>query len=164
MRRDMLRSSFALVAVLGAAVTVGCAHGRQPGSYLPVGASAWYSDSTDDGVTLTLPGDAGAAVDAVSRALRATGYEVEQPTRARHGLRTAARRLGSDTTLVISAQVIPLGLPEPSSSLVLTATYSVPSRRLHAAPVLQRSGESNPLYGRLREVADTLRRSLAPAP
>lgn len=158
MRVRVRRSSLALVAMLGAAC-VGCAHGRQPGSYLPVGASAWYGDRTADGVTLTLPLDAGAALDAVGGALRAAGYGVERPTGARHVLRTAARRIGGDTALVISAQVIPLGLPEPSSSVVLTATYSVPSSRLRDAPVVQRPGERNPLYGRLRAVADTLRRS-----
>jgi len=158
------RALSALAAVLGAAIIGGCAHGRRSCSYLPVGACSRYGDRTEDGVTLMLRLDADAAMERVQGALRATGYDVERPAGKRRVVQTAARALGGDTTFVVTAEVLPVELPEPASSVVLTATYSVPSRRLHEAPVIQRPGETSPLYGRLRTIADTLGRSRAPAP
>ncbi len=142
----------------------GCAPGRQPGSYLPVGASSWYGDQTADGVTLLLREDAAAARARVGGALRAAGYDVERAADSRGVLRTSPRRLGGDTTLVVEAQVIPVELPEPGASVVLTATYSVPSHEVRNAPVIQRPGEVSPLYARFRPILDALRGTRAPAP
>jgi hypothetical protein len=152
-----------LAFVLGTTVVTGCAHGRQPCSYRPVGACAQYGDRTDDGVTLLLRMEVAAAVDAVAAALRATGYHVEHSDSERGTLRTAARRMGGDTTLAITAQVSPVELPEQAASVVLTATYSVASQRLRNVRVIRRPGETSPLYDRLRAVADTLRTSEGPA-
>lgn len=164
MRIQLIRSIRASAAVLGVAVLVGCAHGRQPGSYLPIGASAWYGDRTEDGVTLLLYMEPGVAMERVGDALRSAGYEVERPTDDRRTLRTAARPLGGDTTMVVTAQVSLVELPEVASVVVLTATYDVPSRRLRRAPVIQRPGETSPLYGRLGTIADVLRTPRTPVP
>jgi hypothetical protein len=112
-------------------------------------------EHTADGGTLSLPLEARAAVDAVREALRATGYEVERTVGESRVVRTVPRQLAGDTVMSIEADVIPLALPEPASGIVLQATDSVPSHRVRDAPVPQRPGEANPLYGRLRAVADT---------
>ena len=156
-------SSRVLAAVLGALLATGCAHGRQPCSYLPVGACAQYGDRTDDGVAVLVQMEKGAAVKAVAAALRASGYDVEDADSERGTLRTAAYPFGGDTTLTIMAQVTPVALPEPAASIVLTATYSVASERLRNVQVVRRPGEASPLYDRLHVVADTLRALVAPA-
>ena len=145
-----------LVLVLAAA---GCAHGRRPGSYLPVGASAWYGDRVADGVVLMLPLAREAAASAAVQGLRAAGYEVPDAPGERGGtLRTAARELAGDTTLTLAVQVFPGELPSPGASVVVTGRYSVPSQRVRNAPVLQRPGERNPLYERLRAAGDSIQR------
>ena len=153
-----------LAGLIGIVSFTGCAHGRQPGSYLPVGASSWYGDQTADGVTLLLREDAGAARERVGGALRAAGYELKQSADSRRVLRTSPRQLGEDTTLVVEAQIIPVELPEHAASVVLTATYSVPSRKVRNAAVIQRPGEVSPLYARFRPIVDALRGARAPAP
>lgn len=152
--RRQLAATLALVL----ATTAGCAHGRRPASYLPVGASAWYGDGVADGVPVILPLGREAATRAVVQGLRAAGYQALDTQGERgHTIRTAARPLTGDTTLTIAVQISPVELPAPGATLVLTGRYSVPSQRLHDAPVLQRRGERNPLYQRLREAADTIR-------
>jgi hypothetical protein len=80
-------------------------------------------------------------------------------------LETAARTLGGDTTLAVRAEVTP---EDPSGVgvvvVVVTGRYSVPSAHIRNARVVQRAGERNALYARLRAVADSARRSVAPAP
>lgn len=130
-------------------LSAGCAHSRRPGSYLPVGASSWYGDSTADGVTAIIPVESDAAKAIAESALLRTGYTF-QPSPWR-GLRmeTAPRQLGADTTMVVRVQILPVELPEPSSVIVLTGTYSVPSRRLRNAPAIQPPGTSNAPYQQL---------------
>lgn len=148
-----------LLLVLAAA---GCAHGRRPGSYLPVGASAWYGDRVADGVPLILPLAREAAARAAVQGLRAAGYEVPDATGDRT-LQTAARPLGGDTTLTVAVQIIPVELPRPGASLVVTGRYSL-GQRVRNAPVLQRPGERNPLFDRLRAVGDSIQRIATRAP
>jgi hypothetical protein len=155
----VLRRSTAAVVVV---VLIGCAHGRQPRSYLPVGSAAWYGDQTSDGATVLLHQEAGAALERLRGALRTAGYEIEHSANPKRALRTTPRQLGVDTTMVIEVQIIPVELPEPASTLVLTGTYSVPSLGIHNAPVVQRSGEANPLYARFRRIVEALRESRAP--
>jgi hypothetical protein len=151
-----------LAAAIFSATATGCAPGRRPGSYLPVGASAWYGDQTIDGVTVSLRVEPAAASALVTRALRASGYEVGGAADSRRVVRTAARRLGADTSVVITAQVLPYQADPPAVSVVLTGTYSVPSRRVRNAPIIQPPGQTHPLYGELRAVRDTLLRLRAP--
>lgn len=156
------RFSRVAAATLGIVSLMACSHGRQPGSYLPVGASSWYGDQTLDGVALLLPGDVGPARELVGRALRVAGYELESAADPRRTMRTSPRQLGGDTTLVVEAHVTPVELPEPAASVVLTATYSVPSQHVRNAPVIQRPGEVSPLYARFRPILDALRESRTP--
>ena len=148
-----------LLLVLAAA---GCAHGRRPGSYLPVGASAWYGDRVADGVPLILPLAREAAERAAVQGLRAAGYDVPDATGERT-LRTAARPLGGDTTLTVAVEIMPGELPRPGATLVLTGRYSV-GQRVRNAPVLQRPGEQNPLFGRLQAAGDSIRRAAERTP
>ena len=133
-------------------LSVGCAHSRRPGSYLPVGASSWYGDSTADGVKATIPVESDDAKPFVESALVSTGFSF-QPSPWR-GLRmeTLPRKLGADTTMVVKVQIMRVELPGRASVIVLTGTYSVPSRRLHNAPAIQPIGTSNAPYQRLREI------------
>jgi hypothetical protein len=156
-----------LLGALGlaaAAAATACAHGRRPGSYLPVGASAPYGDRTNDGLTLLLRVPADTAMARVRAALQAEAYSASRLPGRDLRLRTAARALGADTTLVVTAEVIPVALPAPAASVVLTGTYTVPSRGVRDAPVLQRPDEVDPLYARLGALASAIRRISAPAP
>jgi hypothetical protein len=77
---------------------------------------------------------------------------------------TAARTLGGDTTLAVRAEVTP---EDPSGGwvvVVVTGRYSVPSAHIRNARVVQRPRERDALYARLRAVAESARRSVAPAP
>jgi len=153
-----------LVAVFGAMVLTACAHSRRPGSYLPVGATAWYGNSTNDGVAVTLRRDSAAAASAVLGDWRATGYSIDRAASGTQGLRTLSRMIGGDTTMQVTAQILPLELPDPGASVTFTATYDVPSRRILRAPVLQRPGESNALFGMLQALGDSLRARSVRAP
>ncbi|MBD0319569.1 MAG: hypothetical protein ICV87_04500 [Gemmatimonadetes bacterium] len=157
MRQNAFHRLAPLLLVLGA----GCAHGRRPGSYLPVGASAWYGDRVADGVTLVVPLAREAAERASVRGLRAAGYDVPEAAGGAT-LRTSARALGGDTTLTLAVQLIPVQLPAPGASIVLTGRYSV-GERVRNAPVLQRPGERNPLFDRLRAAGDSIRRAATDA-
>ena len=66
--------------------------------------------------------------------------------------------------MVVTAQVIPVELPQVASSVVLTATFDIPSRGVRNAPVIQQPGTVSSLYGRLRTVGERLREPRAPAP
>ncbi len=133
-----------------------CAHGRTAGSYLPIGATAQYGNRTNDGVTWTLSMTAERAVDTLSASLRTAGYVIA--SRTDRVLRTAPQVVAGDTTMVVVVQVLPIEVSEPASSVVLTATYSVRSRQLRDAPVIQRPNTISPLYTRLSALADTLHR------
>ena len=162
--RRSSRQSVAIALVLAAAaMSAGCSHGRTLGSYRPAGAGAWYGDRTQDGVTLLLRLEPDAAIARVRRTLQAAGYILTDPHDARATLQTLGRVVGGDTTMLVTVQVIPLELPEAASSIVLTATFDVPSSGVHNAPVIQRPGEENPLYGRLRALSDLVRESRTPA-
>ena len=154
-RSISFRKVLAPLALL--AMVAGCAHGRRPTSYLPVGASAWYGNRVADGVVVMLPLSREAARGTVARGLQAAGYEVQAGAGERdHIMQTAARPLAGDTTLAIAVQIVPVE-GASGSSLILTGRYSVASQRVRNAPVLQRPGEQNPLYQRLRAAGDSIR-------
>lgn len=163
--RARYRRGLVTIFLVAAAVHLsGCAHGRQLGSYRPIGASSWYGDSTEDGLAVLLRMSGEDAIQAVERVLRVQGYSPTSASGSPLLVRTDPRSLGADTTLVVTAQVLPVDLPEPGASVVLQATYSVPSRRLRNAPVLQRPGETSPLYEKLKMIARALRESRGRAP
>lgn len=143
-----------------AAVSVGCAHARTPGSYLPIGATAWYGNQTNDGVTLLVRLELPAALARVRDALRSAGYQLAESSTdvAQKRVRTTAHRVGGDTTMTVTVELIAVELPEAASSVVLTAVYDVPSRGVRGAPAVQPRGTVNVLYGRLRAVAERIRR------
>lgn len=149
-------ASQSIVALAGALLLTGCAHGRRPGSYLPVGATGWYGNSTNDGVAVTLRRDA-AAASAVIGTWRAAGYDIDRAQSSDRILLTLPCTLGGDTTMLVTAQILPIELPDPGASVTLTAIYSVPSLRVVRAPVVQRPGETSALFGRSRVLGDSLR-------
>lgn len=149
-------ASQSIVALAGALLLTGCAHGRRPGSYLPVGATGWYGNSTNDGVAVTLRRDA-AAASAVIGTWRAAGYDIDRAQSSDRILLTLPCTLGGNTTMLVTAQILPIELPDPGASVTLTAIYSVPSLRVVRAPVVQRPGETSALFGRLRVLGDSLR-------
>ncbi len=147
-----------LVIGLGACLFAGCAHGRSARSYLPVGASAQYGAHTNDGVTWMLARPVHEAMDDVGAVLREEGYLIDAESSKEAELRTEPLAVGGDTTLVVRAQFLAVELPAPATSIVLTATYSVPSRQIRNAPVLQRANTTNSLYTRLRAISSRSRR------
>ena len=149
-----------LLLTSSAFVTSGCAHGRSARSYLPVGAGALYGASTNDGVTWTVARPVEQTVDSLTTILQAEGYRLDEGSSSPADLRTFPRVVGGDTALVVRAQFLTVALPTPGTSVVFTATYSVPSRKIKDAPVIQRANTTDPLYARLLAVAATARRSL----
>lgn len=146
-----------LLVGLGACLFTACAHGRSARSYLPVGAGAQYGATTNDGVTWTLPYALPRAVDSVRTLLHAAGYAVEDAAPTARRLRTTPRVVGGDTALVVCASFLDLAPAAVGTSIVLTGTYSVPSRQIRDAPVLQRANTTDPLYARLRALAAATR-------
>lgn len=127
-------SRVALLA-LCAILATACAHGRRPASYRPIGAPAQYGDSTMDGVVLMLTASEDRARRAIVEALRSTGVELT-----------------------------PLDQTGGSTVVVFTGRFNVPSRRIRDAWIIQRPGESNPLYRRLGAIADSTRKFIAASP
>lgn len=132
-----------------------CAPHRVPGSYLPVGASALYGDRTEDGVVVLLRSRSDDARMAVRSVLESNGFVVEDASA--RAMRTRPLLMGNDTSVVVQVEIIPVQLPEDASSVVLTATYSVPSKGVGDWPVIRRRGETSPLFERLRSIGQALR-------
>jgi hypothetical protein len=140
-----------LVAVVWMATT-GCAH-------LPaVGQQAADSGAprASDGVTISMRLTPAAAVDTTVGVLQARGYAVDSRRGART-LRTRPRLIGGDTSMVITAQIIPVDMPDVSSIIALSATYSVSSLGVRDAQVQHLTGSSDSMWARLREIEDALR-------
>jgi hypothetical protein len=156
-----LRHSLLVLAPSICLALGGCAHGRIPVSYLPVGAPAQYGDRTLDGIVLLFSAPEATVRAGVARALEANGYEILSNHTTSRILETAARAVNADTTLAVRAEIIP---EDPSGGgvvVVLSGTYNVPSSRIRNARVVQRPGEQSPLYRRLGVVADTTRRFIS---
>jgi hypothetical protein len=139
------------VAVLSIA-TIGCAH-------LPaVGTQATDSGApqASDGLVISMSLPVDATVDTTLAVLTARGYAVENRRGART-LRTRPRVVGGDTSMVITAQVIPVDMPDVSAMVALSATYSVSSLGIRDAQVKHLAGSTDNLWKRLREIEDALR-------
>ena len=153
LRRPLLVLASSMYLSLG-----GCAHGRIPVSYLPVGAPAQYGDRTEDGIVLMFSAPEVTVRAGVARAIEVNGYEVIATRNTSRVLETAARVIHGDTTLAVRAEISP---EDPSGGgviVVLSGTYSIPSAHIRSARVVQRPGERSPLYRHLAAVADSTRR------
>jgi hypothetical protein len=152
------RSLVALVVATSTVSVAGCVH-RSPGS------GTQESDSgphPSDGITISLPLSADAAMDTTIGLLRARGYVVDRP-RGGHGtVRTNAFAVGGDTTLVLTAEIVPVDLPNASSIVAISATYSVPSRAIRDAQLTTASDTAGRLWTRLKDIGDALRRTRRP--
>src|SRR5690606_28794204 len=109
-----------------------------------------YGDQTEDGVVVLLRSNSAAARTAVRAVLESHGFLLED--RERGAMRTHPLVIGADTSVVVDVDIIPVQLPEDASSVVLTASYSVPSSKVRNAPVIRRRGESSPLFERLQSL------------
>ncbi|MEO5816268.1 MAG: hypothetical protein ABIT20_13415 [Gemmatimonadaceae bacterium] len=145
-----IRLALLVGAVLVAAT--GCAH-------LPaVGQQSADSGAprASDGLMISMRLTPAAAVDTTVNVLQARGYAVDSRRGART-LRTRPRLIGGDTSMVITAQIIPVDLPDASSMIALSATYSVPSIGVRDVQVQHLTGSSDSMWARLREIEDVLR-------
>ena len=159
-RRCRRRVTCVLALGICANVATGCAHRRTARSYFPVGARASYGANTNDGVTWTAARPLAQASETVIAALRAEGFVLDVGSSSTRNILTMPRSPGGDTSLLVRAQLLSIELPEDGTSIVLTATYSVPSRRIHDAAVIQPANTINPLYARLLAVANVSRRTV----
>ena len=153
-------------ALLSASLLSGCAPGRTLGSYFPVGAAARYGDDTRDGVTFLLRVEPPTALGLIEESFQSAGLQVHSSTGS-GDLRRLASGVWDDTTMVIVAEVIPVELPQLASSVVLTGTYSISSTGARDLPVIERRGESSPLYMKLKGIGAMIRQAQAasrPAP
>lgn len=96
------------------------------------------------------------AADTTVTLLESRGYVVASRRGART-VRTRPRVVGGDTSIVLTAEVIPVDLPDASSMVALSATYSVSSLGIRDAQVLHVAGSTDALWKRLREIEDALR-------
>jgi hypothetical protein len=154
-----MRSPLVLAASLLALAA--CAPGRRPASSSPVGAPARYGDRTADGVVLLLRAPLADVRAAVVRALAANGHAVDPEAADDRTVRSAVRRLGGDTSLVVRAELTP---EDPSGGgvvVVFSGAYDAPAVGVRRARVVQRPGERSPLYAHLRALADSTRRFVA---
>lgn len=103
-----------------------------------------------------MPLSVDATVDTTVAVLKARGYAVESRRGART-LRTRPRLVGGDTSLVITAQVIPVDMPDVSAMVALSATYSVSSLGIRDVQVQHIAGSTDNMWMRLRELEDALR-------
>lgn len=156
-------SRCALLAVC-AVLATGCAHGRRPASYLPIGAPAQYGDSTMDGVVLMLSASEDRARRAIADALRSTGYQAAWESSNARFLETSFRVVAADTAMRVRVELTPPDQAGGATIVVFTGRYSVPSRRIRNAWIIQRPGKSNPLYQRLGAIADSTRKFFALSP
>lgn len=137
-----------------------CAHGRRPASYLPVGAPAQYGDRTADGIALLLAAPDTVVFMAVTRALTSNGYGLERVSSRQ--LRSAPRAIGGDSSVLAQVDIIPEDRSGGGVVAVVSGEFDLPSAGIRRARVVQRPGERSPLYARLRQVADSVRRFAAP--
>lgn len=117
-----------------------------------------------DGVVLTLTASEDRARAAVARALHSSGYEAEWASPSARTLESSILTLAADTLMRVRVELTPPELAGGSTILVFTGQYSVPSRHIRNAWVIQRPGESSPLYHRLGALADSTRRYVAASP
>jgi hypothetical protein len=147
-----MRIRFVLLVAVCTFATTGCAH-------LPaVGQQSADSGASraSDGLVISTSFTVAAAVDTTVGVLRSRGYIVDSRRGART-LRTRPRLIGGDTSMIITAQVIPVDMPDVSSMIALSATYSVSSLGVRDAQVQHLAGSSDSMWARLREIEDALR-------
>jgi hypothetical protein len=140
-----------LVAI-ASIVVVGCAHLPAVGQQ----ASESGAPRASDGVVISMHLPVAVVVDTTVGVLQSRGYVVEG-RRGERTLRTRPRLIGGDTSIVITAQVIPVDMPDVSAMVALSATYSVSSLGIRDAQVQHLAGSTDNLWARLREIEDALR-------
>jgi hypothetical protein len=140
-----------MIAVISIAAT-GCAH-------LP-GVGQQSADSgaprASDGLVISMHLPVAAAVDTTVAVLKARGYVVASQ-RGAPTLHTRPRLVGGDTSIVVTAQVISVDMPDVSAMVALSATYSVSSLGIRDAQVQHLAGSTDNLWTLLRAIEDALR-------
>lgn len=141
-----------MAAILTIVVAGACAH--LPAVGQPSADSG--APRASDGLVISMPLSVAAAADTSVNVLRSRGYIVASRNGART-VRTKPRVVGGDTSIVLTAEVIPVDLPDASSMVALSATYSVSSLGIRDAQVLHVAGSPDTMWMRLREIEDALR-------
>ena len=154
---NRIATIYALALAGSIMLATGCIGPRTARSYLPIGADAHYGNRSNDGVTWTVAQSVNVVMETVEKALRGEGYDVDALSSKGRALHTAARTIAGDTTMSVTVQFLPIELPEPGCSVVLTATYSVASRNVKDEPVLQRPNSTSPMHDRLVKLGMVLR-------
>jgi hypothetical protein len=151
------RSRLVLLMAAAGISASGCVHGR------PRPASAQTADAgtsrASDGLIVSMQLQVPAAVDRTAGVLEELGYAIDNQNDARGTLRTRSRQVGGDTSLVITVQIIAVGLPDVASMAAISATYSVPSLGIRNAQVRQVAGASERLWMLLRDIEQALDRA-----
>src|SRR6185437_12013607 len=84
-----------------------------------------------DGLTVASRLDAADARGAAIRALRSNGFDIDGAATSGWDVRTRARRIGADTSMIVSALVTPVDLAPTKAMVTLSATISVAHTRIH---------------------------------
>ena len=123
-----------------------------------------YGDSTMDGVVLMLSASEDRTRRAITQALRATGFAAARSSPTTRVLETAFHSVATDTTMRVRVTITPPEQAGGRTVVVFTGRYSVATRGIRNAWIIQRPGESNPLYQRLSAIADSTRQFIAASP
>ncbi|MEP6618881.1 MAG: hypothetical protein ABJE47_06190 [bacterium] len=141
------------LAAFSAVWGIGCVHLPVPNA-----GAAPVGPQPSDGITVSVPLAMDAAIDTTVSVLRSRGYTVQNLRGNRQTIRTAPRFVGSDTGLMITAELVPVDVPTIATVIALSATITVPSLGIRDAQVQHVAGTPDGIWIRLREVEEVLRR------
>jgi hypothetical protein len=149
------RGHLATLALIATGV-LGCVPVRPA----PVAAPE-VTDSSSDGVIVSLQLAAAAAHDAVIRALHANGFTIASASS--QTIRTDRRQTSPDTLLIVTATVVPVELPNARSYVTLSGTYSAGQSNATSQVTRAADAVRGP-WRYLSAVADSLRQIAKRAP
>jgi hypothetical protein len=117
-----------------------------------------------DGLTIAVVTEPPAARQVAVRALQANGFAIDGGASSTSTVRTRARAIGADTSLVVSALITPADLPPTRSMITLSATVSVPSAGIRNAQLVWRVEDAGGPWRFLEAVRDSVRKASGPPP
>lgn len=120
--------------------------------------------SGQDGLTVATAAMPETARGAAVRALQANGFAIDGGASSRSTVRTRARTVAADTSLIVSALVTPVDLASTRALITLSATVSVPSAGVRHAQLVWRAGDARGAWRVLEAVRDSLRQMVASGP
>lgn len=153
-------SPISLCAALGAVALIACG-----GCAMPLMQRAEPLPTTGtDGLNIATVAAPPRARDAAMRALQANGFTIDARNSSASMIRTAARSIAADSSIVVTALITPVDLAPTQSMITLSATLSVPTVGIRNAQLRWTPASHEGPERFLFLVRDSLRQLAAPAP